>query len=81
MINYPISTEKAIRLMESQNKLTFIVDRNAHKPDIKSEIARTFKVKVLSVRTAIMPDGRKKAIVKLAKDYPAIDIATRLGLI
>lgn len=79
-IKYPISTEKAVRLMESDNKLTFIVERKATKQDIKKEIEKMFNVKVIKVNTLITPLGMKKAYVKLSKETPAIDIATKLGL-
>ena len=35
IIKHPISTEKSIRLMESENKLIFKVDKSAKKADIK----------------------------------------------
>ena len=50
VIRYPISTEKAVRLMESENKLTFIVDRKSNKPEIKKVLEELFKVKVLKIR-------------------------------
>ena len=34
IIKAPISTEKAIRLMESENKLVFLVDKKATKSTI-----------------------------------------------
>ena len=34
-IKYPLSTEKSIRLMESENKLIFVVYPKAKKEDIK----------------------------------------------
>lgn len=79
-IKYPLSTEKSLRLMESENKLIFVVDGKARKAEIKKEIEKLFKVKVLKVNTYIAPDGRKKAYVKFSDDTPAIDIATNLGL-
>ena len=79
-IKYPISTEKAVRLMESDNKLTFIVERKANKSDIKKEIEKMFSVKVEKVNTLITPLGQKKAFIKLSKENPAIDVATKLGL-
>ena len=81
VIKYPLATEKSIRLMESENKLIFIVDRNAKKQDIKKDIEKVFKVRVLKISTAIDTKGRKKAYVKLSPETPAIDIATDLGLI
>ena len=80
VINYPLSTEKSIRLMESENKLVFIVERKANKKDIKEAIEKMFKVKVINVNTEITPKGKKKAYIKLSPDTPAIDVATQLGL-
>ena len=81
IIKHPISTEKAVRLMESENKLTFIVDRRSKKPEIKKVLEKLFKIKVLKINTLILPSGKKKAYVKLSPETPAIDIATQLGLI
>ncbi len=79
IIKYPLSTEKTIRLMEAENKLVFVVDFKATKPDIKKAIEETFKAKVDAVNTLILK-GRKKAYVTFNKQTPAIDIATQLGL-
>ena len=79
-IKYPISTEKAVRLMESDNKLVFIVERKSTKQDIKKDVEKSFNVKVVKVNTLITPLGLKKAYVKLSKETPAIDVATKLGL-
>ena len=51
LIKYPLSTEKAIRLMEAENKLLFIVDDSATKATIKQEIERLFNTKVKTVNT------------------------------
>ena len=80
IIKNPLSTEKAIRLMESENKLLFAVDKKATKKDVKEAIEKMFKVKVDKVNTLTGPDGRKKAYVKFSAETPAIDIATQLGL-
>ena len=80
MIKNPISTEKAIRMLNEENKLVFIVDRKAKKPEVKKAIEEIYKVKVIKVNTTILPSGKKKAYLKLAYDTPAIDIATQLGL-
>ena len=79
-IKYPISTEKAVRLMQSENKLTLIVDLKAKKQDIKKACEELFQVKVVKVNTLVTMEGEKKAYVKLAKETPAIDVATKLGL-
>lgn len=79
IIKYPLSTEKSIRLMESENKLTFIVDKKAKKQEVKKAIEDMFKVKIIKINTLIHK-GEKKAYVKLSPETPAIDIATKLGL-
>ena len=79
IVKNPLMTEKAVRLMESENKLIFVVDKKAKKPEIKKAIEEIFKVKILKVNTLIIK-GKKKAYTKLAKETPAIDVATQLGL-
>lgn len=79
IIKYPLSTEKSIRLMESQNLLIFVVDINADKKMIKNAIEAMFKAKVKSVKTYVQ-GGKKRAYVKFSDEHPAIDIATQLGL-
>lgn len=81
IIKYPLATEKAIRLIESENTMTFIVDLKARKAEIKKQVEDLYKVKLIKVNTQITPKGTKKAYVKLTKDTPAIDVATQLGLI
>ncbi|MEJ2770691.1 MAG: 50S ribosomal protein L23 [Sulfolobaceae archaeon] len=76
-----LATEKAIRLLESQNILTVIVDKNATKPQIKKEIENMFNVKVEKVNTLITPLGEKKAYVKLKKEFNASEIAHKLGIL
>ncbi len=77
----PVQSEKALRLIEETNTLTFIVDRRATKPEIKRAVEKAFNVKVEKVNTLITPHGEKKAYVKLAKGYSAADVAARLGLL
>jgi len=81
VIKYPLTTEKSVRVMEADNKLIFIVELKSTKHDIKRAVEEMFKVKVVNVNTAIMPSGEKKAYVTLSPDTPAIDVATKLGLI
>ena len=76
----PIVTEKAVMAIETQNILTFLTEKEKTKDEIKKEIADMFKVKIDSIKTHIR--GNKKYVhVKLKKEFPAIDIATKLGLI
>lgn len=79
MIIKIISTEKALKLVETENTLMFNVDRSATKDELKKEIEKLFKVKVEKIRTHIKRN-EKIAFIKLKKENPAIDIATKLGL-
>lgn len=77
---YPLATEKSIRLMESENKLAFIVDLKSTKADIKKALEEELKAKIVDVKTLVDRKGRKKAYVRFSDETPAIDIATKLGL-
>lgn len=81
IILYPVSSEKSLRLMESANKLVFVVKPNSSKPQVKQAIETQFQVKVLNVNMFTNPKGEKRAYVTFAKDTPAIDVATQMGLI
>lgn len=78
---YPLLTEKSIGRIETENKLVFIVKRKSNKKQIKWATERAFNVKVMDVKTLIDRKGRKKAWIQLAKEYPAAEIATRLGML
>jgi len=80
VLKHPVSTEKAIRLMESQNKIVFVVDRKSNKNDVQRAFELMFKVKVTDVKTVITPEGKKRAYIKLSAESPALDIATQLGM-
>ena len=67
--------------MEKENKLVFIVDKKANKTQIRDAFEKLFGVKVEKVNTLITPDGKKKAYIKLEKDYKASEVAQKLGLI
>ncbi len=76
----PYSSERIFELIESQNKLAFIVNLKANKTTIKQAIEKLYNVKVVKINTMITPSGKKKAIVKLDPTNSAVDLATALGL-
>lgn len=76
----PIVTEKAVRLIESENTLVFELDKRLNKTEIKKQIEEIFNVKVEGINTLIKKN-KKYIYVKLNKDNLAIDVATKLGLI
>jgi ribosomal protein uL23 len=80
VIKRPSATEKSIRMMESENKLIFVVDLKANKKEIKEAFEKMFKAKIVKVTTHLTPEGEKKAYVTFSPETPAIDIATQLGL-
>ena len=81
VIQYPLMTEVTSRILETQNKLVFIVDIRATKADIKRAVEELYEVRVSKVNVAITPRGEKKAFVKLHPDYKAADVAIRLGIL
>jgi large subunit ribosomal protein L23 len=78
---HPLLTEKAIGKIEAENKLIFIVNRKSNKRQIKWATEKAFNVKVDDVSTLLDRKGRKKAWIRLSKEYSASDIATRLGML
>jgi len=80
MILKPITSEKAVKLIDLDNTLIFKVERQYKKDQIKKEVETTFNVKVEKVRT-LLRGNHKYAYVRFKKENPAIDIATKLGMI
>lgn len=76
-----IGGEKAMKLMQQDNKLSFIVTKGANKIELKKEIESLFSVKVESVNIINKMNGDKVAIMKLSRENNAMDLATQLGLI
>jgi len=81
VIKYPLVSEDAVTLIEAENKITFIVDADASKHDIRRAVEELYEVKVDRVNSVVTPEGRKKAFVKLSPDYKASDLAVRLGVL
>jgi large subunit ribosomal protein L23 len=77
---YPITTEKAISMIEFENRLVFVVNKRANKQQIKEEVEKLFKVKVGKVNTKITPKGLKQAYIKLSQGK-ADDIAAQLKIV
>ncbi len=80
VIKYPFITEKATLSMEKNNTLQFMVGRQARKEQIKEAVETMYNVKVVKVTTLISPKGDKKALVTLAPENSAEEIASRLGI-
>lgn len=74
-------TEVTSRILETENKLVFIVDMRANKVDVKRAVEELYEVRVNKVNVVITRKGEKKAFVKLHPDYKAADVAIRLGIL
>ena len=81
VIKHPLTSESAMKKIEDQNTLVFIVDLRANKYQIKDAVAKLYQIKAAKVNTLIRPDGTKKAFVKLTPDFDALDVANTIGVI
>ncbi|XP_048968930.1 60S ribosomal protein L23a-like [Canis lupus dingo] len=81
IIKFPLTTESALKKIEDNNTLVFIVDVKANKHQIKQAVKKLYDIDVAKVNTLIRPDGEKKAYVRLAPDYDALDVANKIGII
>ena len=81
VVLYPVMTEVTSRILETENKLVFVVNTAATKGDIKRAVEELYEVAVEKVNVAITPKGKKKAFVKLHPDYKAVDVAIKLGIL
>ena len=81
IILYPVMTEVTSRILETENKLVFVVNNRATKRDIKRAVEELYEVVVEKVNVVITPRGEKKTFVRLHPDYKAVDVAIKLGII
>ena len=80
LIDYPLVTEKAMNDMDFENKLQFVVNVDASKPEIREEVEQRFDIDVVKINTQITMNGTKKATVTLSEDDDAQEIASRIGV-
>jgi large subunit ribosomal protein L23 len=80
IVLYTLMTEKAVNLIESENKLTFIVNLKANKYQVKKTIEELYDVKIDKVNLLVTSKGLKKAYVTLKPEDKASDLAIRLGI-
>ena len=81
ILKFPLTTESAMKKIEDNNTLVFIVDTRANKRQIKEAVRKMYEIKTWKVNTLIRPDGSKKAYVRLTTDYDALDVANKIGII
>ena len=76
----PHVTEKTMNLIDQNNELTFVVNRESNKASIKNAFEQLYDVKVLRVNTHINSKGIKLAYIRLTEDEEAEDIAVKMGV-
>jgi large subunit ribosomal protein L23Ae len=79
IVKQPLATERAMKLIDDNNTITFIVDPRANKKEIKEAAQKLYNIQVDKVNTLIRPDGQKKAFLKLTADFDALDVANKIG--
>jgi large subunit ribosomal protein L23 len=75
----PLMTEKAVRMIETENKIVFMVVRKATKEEIKKEFESAFESKIKSINMHIRKN-QKIAFIKLKEENAALNISTKLGV-
>jgi len=81
IVKAPFITEKVTNMIDTNNTMEFLVGIRYTKPEIKRALESLYEIEVVKVRTMITTTGEKKAIVKLAGDDSANELASRLGLL
>jgi large subunit ribosomal protein L23 len=81
IIMYPLMGEKATILREKENKLTFIVAKDATKTDVAEAVEALYSVKVVQTNIIITTKGKKKAHVRLDPKFSAEEIASQFGVL
>ena len=81
IIMYPTMTERSVYMIENENKLIFIVSREATKKDIAKAVKELYQVETEEINTLIDRQGKKKAFVKLKEGFSASEVAIKLGIL
>ena len=53
IVKFPLTTESAMKKIEDNNTLVFIVDKRANKPLIKYAVKKLYDIEVAKVNTLI----------------------------
>ena len=78
---HPIGTEKAMFILENVNQLSFLVEKEARKEDIKAAVEKTFGKKIAAINTMMTTKGTKKAIITFEEKNAAEEILSQLGIV
>ncbi len=75
----PYVTEKTFALVENEQKICFLVEKEATKPQIKEAVKTLYNEEAVTVDTARTIYG-KKAFVKFNSPDKARDLANKVGM-
>ena len=76
----PHVTEKTMNLIDRNNVITFVVNRESNKSQIKRAFEELYEEKVAKVNTHITTKGVKVAYIKLVEEEMAEELAVRIGV-
>ena len=76
----PYITEKTFAMVENEQKICFLVERQASKQMIREAVQTLYNEKSINVDTARTIYG-KKAFVKFETTDKARDLATKIGML
>merc|ERR1712195_427438 len=82
ILKYPLTTESAMKKIEENNTLVFIVD--VRHPSCRSRRPSSACTSQLMFQRSIPSSGltaSKKAYVHLTQDFDALDVANKIGII
>jgi large subunit ribosomal protein L23 len=63
----PLVTEKSLAQSSERNKVSFLVDLEANKPEIRAAVERIFAVKVIEVNTVYLKGKWKRTRMREGK--------------
>ncbi|XP_054435220.1 60S ribosomal protein L23a-like [Pteronotus mesoamericanus] len=81
IVKVPRTAESAMKKIEDNSTLMFVVDVKANKHQSKQAVKKLYAMDVAKVNTLIRPDGEKKAHVRLAPDCDALDVANKIAIL
>ncbi len=64
VIKYPTMTERSVYMIENENKLIFIVHREATRTEIANAIKELYQVEAKEINTLIDRQGEEEGIYK-----------------
>lgn len=53
IVKYPLTTESAMKKIEDNNTLVFVVDKRANKPQVKLAVKKLYDIDVAKVNTLV----------------------------